>query len=124
MCGIAGVLAFKGAVERSLLDSAHFAQRHRGPDDAGVYVEAGLRAVFAMRRVAIIDLSSGGPQPMVWPDPAGDVVIAYNGEIYNFKELKVECDAASLGLLGRAIPWRGTSDTEVLLWSYLLWGPD
>lgn len=77
-----------------------------------------------MRRLAIIDLSSGGHQPMVWSDPAGDVVIIYNGELYNYRELKAECDAAAPGQIGRAIPWRGTSDTEVLLWAYLLWGED
>ncbi|HEY1791833.1 MAG TPA: asparagine synthase (glutamine-hydrolyzing) [Opitutaceae bacterium] len=124
MCGIAGILSFKDAVDRSFLEKANAAQKHRGPDDSGLYVDGRLRAGLSMRRLAIIDLSAGGHQPMVWSEPAGDVVIAYNGETYNFHELKAECDAAAPNLLGGAIPWRGTSDTEVLLWSYLLWGAD
>ena len=124
MCGIAGVLRFKGVVDRSLLDAANSAQRHRGPDDSGVYIDGKLRAGLCMRRLAIIDLSEGGRQPMVWQESSGDIVLVFNGEIYNFRELRAECDAAASSLIGRPIPWRGISDTEVLLWSYLLWGSD
>jgi asparagine synthase (glutamine-hydrolysing) len=61
---------------------------------------------------------------MVWNEPAGDVVLSFNGEIYNYRELKAECDASAVRQRGLVIPWRGTSDTEVILWAYLLWGDD
>jgi asparagine synthase (glutamine-hydrolysing) len=80
------------------------------------------RAGLAQRRLSIIDLAPTGHQPMVWQGATGEVVINFNGEIYNYRELRVECDAAAPSLLGEAIPWRGNSDTEVILWGYLLWG--
>jgi asparagine synthase (glutamine-hydrolysing) len=124
VCGITGIISFAGPVNRAELERANALIAHRGPDDEGYYVDPLERAGLAQRRLAIIDLSPAGHQPMVWSDGAGDVVIDFNGEIYNFRELRAECDAGSIRRYGRPIAWRGSSDTEVILWGYLLWGDD
>lgn len=80
---------------------------HRGPDDRGVWLAEDGRAGLGFRRLSILDLSAHGHQPMDSSD--GRYVIAYNGEIYNFKSLRGQLDAE------HAHPWRGHSDTEVLL---------
>jgi asparagine synthase (glutamine-hydrolysing) len=85
---------------------------HRGPDDSGVYLND-LGIGLAFRRLAIIDLSPLGAQPMASPD--GKVVIVFNGEIYNYRELRDE-------LAARGVGFRGHSDTEVLLQLYLAEG--
>jgi asparagine synthase (glutamine-hydrolysing) len=87
--------------------------RHRGPDGSGVWVEAEGGAALAQRRLAIIDLSPGGAQPMHSAD--NRYVITFNGEIYNYRDIRGELAAA-----GR--PMRSTSDTEVLLEACALWG--
>lgn len=116
MCGIAGVVGefAERQVEvalRSMLD----AQIHRGPDDEGMKIlEIGEATVgLGTRRLAILDLSPLGHQPMVNPD-TGDV-LAYNGEIYNFLELGRELESAGFS-------FRGRSDTEVLLRAWERWG--
>lgn len=124
MCGIAGIISFAGPVRRDELQRANRMMAHRGPDDEGYYVDPKGRAGLAQRRLAIIDLSPAGHQPMVLNDAAGEVAIDFNGEIYNYRELKAECDAGSIRRFGRAVSWRGGSDTEVVLWGYILWGED
>jgi asparagine synthase (glutamine-hydrolysing) len=89
------------------------AMRHRGPDDAGEWWSADGRVGFAHRRLSILDLSPLGHQPMLTDD--GRVVVTFNGEIYNFAELKAE-----LQHLGYA--FRSHSDTEVILQAYRAWG--
>lgn len=89
--------------------------RHRGPDDAGEWWSRDGRVGFGHRRLAIVDLSPGGHQPM--QDMTGELVIVYNGEIYNFKDLHAE-----LGANGAA--FRSHSDTEVILAAYREWGTD
>lgn len=84
---------------------------HRGPDDSGVFYESGAGAGLAFRRLAIIDLSAEGHQPMT--SSSGRYVMVFNGEVYNFEELRAE-----LGIL----PWRGHSDTEVMLEAIERWG--
>ncbi|MCS6882525.1 MAG: asparagine synthase (glutamine-hydrolyzing) [Oscillochloridaceae bacterium] len=119
MCGIAGLL-FTGLWSESLLarlQAMTDAQRHRGPDDQGVEL---LRAAdpavgFGHRRLAIIDLSPAGHQPMA--DPDRNTWITFNGEIYNFRALRRELEA-----LGQR--FRSQSDTEVILKAYAAWGPD
>lgn len=112
MCGIAGLFALDGrpaatAVVQRMTDAI----AHRGPDGEGVWVEdvCGL----GHRRLAIIDLSEGGRQPMATPD--GRYVITYNGELYNFHELRTE-------LQGRGHRFVSRSDTEVLLAAFAEWG--
>ena len=99
MCGIAGII---GADAPARVARMTAALGHRGPDDQGTWQEPGI--ALGHRRLSIIDLSAAGHQPMI----DGDLVITYNGEIYNFRELR-----ATLG--GE---WRSDSDTEVLLRLY------
>lgn len=87
------------------------AQIHRGPDDSGLWECDGV--VLGHRRLAILDLSPAGHQPMV--DPASGCAITFNGEIYNFKELRAELES-----VGRN--FRSRSDTEVILQAYAEWG--
>src|SRR5215211_6193417 len=89
MCGIAGIVSQEpgrelGEVCRAMRD----AMVHRGPDDAGLHANADGTAALASRRLAIIDLSPGGHQPMLSPD--GRLAVAFNGEIYNYRELRAE----------------------------------
>lgn len=117
MCGIAG--CWEPERPRDLDASAALAQRmgdalrHRGPDDEGIWVDAAAGLAFAHRRLAIVDLSPFGHQPMHSPD--GRFVLVYNGEIYNFEDVR-----KVLVTLGHA--FRGHSDTEVLLAAIVEWG--
>lgn len=119
MCGIAGFINStslwsvdqRKAVARKMAEAI----AHRGPDDDGVWVEENLGVALAHRRLSIIDLSEHGHQPMV--SVSGRYVIAFNGEIYNFSELRSE-----LGRAGAVVAWRGHSDTEVFLAACELWG--
>jgi asparagine synthase (glutamine-hydrolysing) len=112
MCGIAGYLG-GGSPERLVL--ANRRQAHRGPDGEGLWLDRQRGVGLAHRRLAIIDLSNGGAQPMASAD--GTVVITFNGEIYNFRELRAELEA-------RGRSFRSHSDTEVLLELYLQHGAD
>jgi len=114
MCGIAGILDLAG---RPIADSEVRAMsdvmRHRGPDDAGQYIEQGLG--FANRRLAIIDLSPAGHQPMANED--GSLLLVYNGELYNFTELVPLLEA-------RGHHFHSKTDSEVILHAFEEWGPD
>lgn len=107
MCGIAG---FSGDFRESLIDSMNRSIAHRGPDDAGVYFNAEKGIGLGHRRLSIIDLSSLGHQPM-W-DFSLTAVIVFNGEIYNYRELRGD-------LIDAGFQFRSNSDTEVLLNLYL-----
>jgi asparagine synthase (glutamine-hydrolysing) len=107
MCGIAG---FSGRFSEDLLPRMGSVIAHRGPDDHGTYFEASSGIGLIHRRLSIIDLSPAGHQPM-W-DAAKRVVIAFNGEIYNYRELRAE-------LISAGFAFNGHSDTEVLLNLYL-----
>ncbi|MEX2283723.1 MAG: asparagine synthase (glutamine-hydrolyzing) [Gemmatimonadota bacterium] len=114
MCGIAGVVG--SGVRPDDLRGAEMmvaTMGHRGPDDQGSWASADGRAVFGHRRLAIIDLSPGGHQPMV----KGPLSIVYNGELYNYRELRAE-------LRTRSAEFLTESDTEVLLAAYREWGSD
>lgn len=107
MCGIFG---FSGKFESSSLQYAQQLLSHRGPDDRGIYNNFDSKVSFVHTRLAIQDLSSEGHQPMLSNDE--QVAIIFNGEIYNFPELR-------LTLIQKGYSFRGNSDTEVLLNLYL-----
>ena len=112
MCGIAGIFAFDpraGRVDRDELRAIRDAMTPRGPDGAGEWVSADGRVGLAHRRLSIIDLSDAATQPMLSSD--GERVIAFNGEIYNYRDLRAELEAGGHR-------FRTTSDTEVLLELY------
>ncbi|WP_347271552.1 asparagine synthase (glutamine-hydrolyzing) [Rhizorhabdus histidinilytica] len=117
MCGIAGFWRPSGLSANAdrLLASMTDAITHRGPDSRGSWYDNDAGIVMGHRRLAIIDLSSTGAQPMLSAD--GRWVICLNGEIYNFRELRSELEAQ-----GVAPDWRGHSDTEVLLAAIAAWG--
>ena len=113
MCGIAGVLDLRGRpVEPEVVARMGAAIAHRGPDDDGHWVEG--RIGLASRRLAVIDLTPGGHQPMVSDD--GQTVLVYNGELYNAAELRRE-------LTTHGARFRSRSDTEVVLRACERWGP-
>jgi asparagine synthase (glutamine-hydrolysing) len=116
MCGIAGIIDLQGrAVMPGAVERLTALIAHRGPDGAGYWFSEDKRIALGHRRLAIIDPGARGNQPMASGD--GRYVIAYNGEIYNFLELRVELEA-----LG--IAFRTESDTEVILAAWQAWGPD
>ncbi|PCJ59300.1 MAG: asparagine synthase (glutamine-hydrolyzing) [Planctomycetota bacterium] len=106
MCGIIGI--FGENLDR--LASANKMLEHRGPDDFGIFIDSKARIGLGHRRLSIIDLSMLGHQPMHSED--GSVVIVFNGEIYNYKELRTK-------LVSKGVSFRGNSDTEVLVNLYL-----
>lgn len=108
MCGICGILRFDGqSVDPAALDRLTDAIAHRGPDGRGTFIDDSVG--LGHRRLSIIDLSEAATQPMKSAD--GNVVLTFNGEIYNFRELRKELEAR-----GRHV--RSTGDTEVLLQLY------
>jgi asparagine synthase (glutamine-hydrolysing) len=116
MCGIAGIFNFERNthIDIEMLARMGISLAHRGPDDEGIFVDSEGYVGFAHRRLSIIDLS-GGRQPI--SNEQGDVWIVFNGEIYNYPELKEQLD--SLGHL-----FRTKSDTEVIVHAYEQWGLD
>ena len=112
MCGIVGFLNRDGAaVDAGVLATMRDALAHRGPDGKGLYLDGALG--LGHRRLSIIDLSDAASQPMLSPD--GQVALVYNGEIYNFRELRRELEKAGW-------TFRTRSDTEVLIAGYAIWG--
>ncbi|HEY2702321.1 MAG TPA: asparagine synthase (glutamine-hydrolyzing) [Candidatus Dormibacteraeota bacterium] len=114
MCGITGWISFDRdlARERDVLDAMTQTMACRGPDASGTWVDG--PAALGHRRLAVIDLQ-GGAQPMSVRQPAGDVVLVYSGEAYNYTELRDELQRAGER-------FETSSDTEVVLRGYLRWG--
>ncbi len=115
MCGICGFMS-RRTITKEQLTAMNDTMYHRGPNDSGaeIYEAAeGYRVGMAQRRLSILDLSPLGHQPMHAGD--GRVTVVFNGEIYNFQELKKELSD---------YPFRSTCDTEVILAAYLKWGID
>ncbi len=116
MCGIAGFVGFSVLTSGALGEIASRMGeviRHRGPDDAGSWVDEAAQLVLLHRRLSIVDLSPAGHQPMM--SSCGRYAIVFNGEIYNHAELRK--------MLGGSAPaWRGHSDTETLLACFASWG--
>ena len=108
MCGVAGWLGssrFDGGALRAAVDRMVDALAHRGPDDEGRWMDASAGIALGFRRLAVLDLSDAGHQPMLSAD--GRYVCVFNGEIYNHRELRAELE-------GRGARFRGASDTEVI----------
>ncbi|MBC00764.1 MAG: asparagine synthase (glutamine-hydrolyzing) [Rhodobacteraceae bacterium] len=117
MCGIAGLFKPDGASEadEGVATAMRDALTHRGPDAAGLWRDPAAGIVLAHRRLSIIDVSAAGAQPM--QSPCGRYTLSYNGEIYNYLEMREELEE-----LGAAPVWQGHSDTEVLLAGIARWG--
>lgn len=112
MCGIAGILNFKSPVaEEAAIRRMTDAMAHRGPDAVGFFSDGAM--TLGHLRLSIIDLSSAANQPFT--DHSGRYVIVFNGEIYNYNEVKQRL---------KEYPFHTTSDTEVLVAAYAKWGPD
>lgn len=116
MCGICGYCS-NNRISVSELEQMNDTMYHRGPNDAGVWEDISEDQVvgLAQRRLAILDLSELGHQPMLSPD--GNVAVTYNGEIYNYRELREE-------LKEKGYRFRSECDTEVLIAAYREWGCD
>jgi asparagine synthase (glutamine-hydrolysing) len=110
MCGIVG---FSGQSDERRLRAATSALNHRGPDDSGIFYDQASNVGLGHTRLSIIDLSPLGSQPMVSKD--NNVVLSFNGEIYNFQELRLQLKA-------KGYVFKGSSDTEVVLNMYLEYG--
>lgn len=113
MCGIVGVVSVSQNFDRELLDVARAKIRHRGPDYGKSWWSSDGRVGFGHQRLSIIDISSAANQPMV--DDRNEICITYNGEIYNYLDLRRELEA-------KGYTFRTHSDTEVILVAYREWG--
>jgi asparagine synthase (glutamine-hydrolysing) len=114
MCGIAGFFSESGFFKSKDLEYANRVMAHRGPDAHGIAEH--LPCALAHRRLSILDLREAANQPMY--SACGKAVIAFNGEVYNFREIAEDLNKAKPGLT-----FRTSSDTEILAEAYLVWGP-
>ena len=113
MCGITGVWDFKNKISPQVLEKMTGVLNYRGPDDSGIFVDEKNNVGLGHRRLSILDLSPAGHQPMVSDDQ--NLWVAFNGEIYNFKEIRDELEK-------KGHKFKSNSDTEVILKSYEEWG--
>jgi len=112
MCGIIGII--KEGISNVVLDNMLSVQKHRGPDATGKFHSQNNQAHLGHNRLSILDLSEAGTQPMI--STSGRYVIVLNGEIYNYREIKVE--------LGTKYQYQSETDTEVVLNAFVEWGKD
>ena len=115
MCGIVGISQAGGATLLEQLPAMRDTMHHRGPDDSGISWHSNQTLGLAQRRLAIVDLSQAGHQPLV--DRRNELSIVFNGEIYNYQELKTRLRA-----MGHE--FRTATDTEVILEAYRAWGDE
>ena len=119
MCGVAGFLWRRGGAAardaEAIVGGMAEAIAHRGPDSSGTWVDREAGIALGHRRLAILDLSAAGHQPMV--SPSGRYVLSYNGEVYDHADLRAALEAEN-----RAPRWHGTSDTETLVAAFDAWG--
>lgn len=115
MCGIAGYLSPFKKIENKYLNNMVQAIRHRGPDAFNIWQNESSTIGLTHARLAILDLSEAGAQPM--HSPTDRFVMVFNGEIYNHKDIRFD-----LATIGRQPNWRGHSDTETLLAGFEVWG--
>lgn len=106
MCGITGVARLKDVIDPAKLDRMRDTLSHRGSDGAGTWISRDGRIGLSYRRLSILDLSTAGAQPM--HSASGRYSITFNGEIYNFADLRKELEVSGERLIGR-------TDTEVIL---------
>ncbi len=121
MCGLAGLFDTRAQLDARELEaraqSMANAIIHRGPDDSGVWADAAAGIALGFRRLAIVDLTEAGHQPMI--SASGRYVMAFNGEVYNYEQIRSELQEAGL-----APRFHGHSDTEVMLAAFEAWGPE
>jgi asparagine synthase (glutamine-hydrolysing) len=115
MCGISGVIDFRNKINEEALRTINDTLTHRGPDNGGTYIDKSGHIGLAQRRLNIIDLSHAADQPM--SNEHKDTWLVFNGEIYNYQELKKE-------LLASGHEFKSNSDSEVILHGYEEWGTD
>jgi len=116
MCGIAGIVKLKDntfQITDSLLKKMSDVIVHRGPDSEGRWISHDRRCGFSFRRLAIIDLSANGNQPM--HDTDGRFTIVFNGEIYNHRDLRKQLEQ-------KGYKYKSNTDTETILYGYREWG--
>ena len=115
MCGISGIFNFQNKSYNfsPIIKRMVNKQNNRGPDNSGIWNSSCNKVFLGHNRLSIIDLSTNGNQPMISYD--NEFVITFNGEIYNFKEIKIE-------LINLGVKFSNNTDTEVLLESYKHWG--
>jgi asparagine synthase (glutamine-hydrolysing) len=117
MCGITGVYHFNNnkKTSKEIVDQMRDSLSHRGPDGKGTYVSENQKVGFGHRRLSILDLTEAGAQPM--SDKDKNIYITYNGEIYNFQEIKSDLEK-------KGYKFQSKTDTEVIINSYKEWGVD
>ncbi|MDB5281428.1 MAG: asnB, partial [Bacteroidota bacterium] len=115
MCGIAGQVKLNGVVSTQNCVAMTDAIQHRGPDDSGIYINESKTAVLGHRRLSFLDLGPAGHQPLTNEDST--LWITYNGEVYNYVELRKELEA-------QGHIFKSHTDTEVILHGYEQWGYD
>jgi asparagine synthase (glutamine-hydrolysing) len=113
MCRIAGIIDFQVLPSEEAINRMTNAMQHGGPDDNGVYIDEKWPLAFGHRRLSLIDLSLLAHQPMM--DDDQQLIVIYNGEIYNFLEIRKELEQ-------KKYAFKSTSDTEVVLYAYKEWG--
>jgi asparagine synthase (glutamine-hydrolysing) len=121
MCGITGFFntahRYRSNELKTIVIAMADTLRHRGPDDGYIWTDADAGIALGHRRLSILDLSDAGRQPM--HSGSGRYVIVFNGEIYNYREIRKELEAESRG---PSLSWRGSADTEVMLAAFSHWG--
>lgn len=115
MCGIVGIIEQRNRVDKNLIVNMDKLLEHRGPDDSGVWINSNKKIGLGHCRLSIIDLSKAGKQPM--SDDSGKIHIIYNGEVYNFREIRKELEK-------KGYRFKSNTDTEVVLYAYKEWGAD
>lgn len=115
MCRIAGIVDILNPPTEQQIQLMTNAMHRGGPDDAGFYTDEQLPLVFGHRRLSLLDLSPLGHQPML--DDSGSIVLIFNGEIYNFQEIREV-------LIAKGYRFKSNSDTEVIIYAYKEWGID
>lgn len=115
MCRIAGIVDFASPPNEAQITNLRDAMQHGGPDGCGIYMDDELPLAFGHRRLSFLDLSTLGHQPML--DDTKKIVLVFNGEIYNFLEIRNE-------LQQKNYHFHSSSDTEVIINAYLEWGKD